>query len=470
MAQRKTLTQQQVALLRWIADGCPEDEMEGYSYRVSAAALRSRGLVTIKARGATWAAKLTSAGQEYLAEVDGPSPPIPRQANISVTQQLVRDVEAAGGSLRVPRRNWSQPGGIDYRHRALLAERFRKVPVGKRLEVRVVGEELEIVLVDAPDQADEPLDLVPIAVPMRVGRYHRCAREFRDLTARHEVSKAQLQRTVLLVHAIAVEAERRGWSAEVAKAGVDRSGGVAWSGSRDGHFILDAQGHAFVLRVREKGVRTRGPWEEEVHRYRNVPRESHFYRDRKLPSGPYDAEATGQLDLELDRHWSLKGRQARWGDRQGWRLEERISHLFREIEERVIELGRIGEERRLAAEQAADKARREAEERGRTWRALMREAEVRAADERRVAHLRNQADAWEEAERLRRYCRAMEEAYGDHPDTGAWIDWVRNHAVTLDPLREAPTEPDPVESTPEELQRHLPAGWRVEGPTHHHYY
>jgi hypothetical protein len=66
------------------------------------------------------------------------------------------------------------------------------------------------------------------------------------------------------------------------------------------------------------------------------------------------------------------------------------------------------------------------------------------------------------ADRLRRYCRAMEDAYGDHPDTGAWIEWVRDRAATLDPLREAPTEPDPVESTPEELQRHLPDGWRVE--------
>jgi hypothetical protein len=341
MAQRKTLTQQQVALLRWIADGCSDGEMEGYSYRVSAAALRSRGLVTTKGRGATWAAQLTLAGQEYLAEVDGPSPPIPRQANVSVTEQ---------------------------------------------------------------------------------------------------------------------------------EAGADRSGRVAWSGSRDGHFVVDAQGHSFVLRVREKGVRTRGPWEEEVHHYRNVPRGSNLYRDRELPSGPYDAEATGQLDLELDRHWSLKGRQARWGDRQNWKLEERLPHLFREIEERIIELERIGEERRLATERAAEKARREAEEREQTWRALMREAEARAADERRVAHLRSQADAWEEADRLRRYCRAMEEAYGDHPATGAWIEWVRDHAATLDPLREAPTEPDPVESTPEELQRHLPAGWRVEGPTHHRYY
>lgn len=59
----------------------------------------------------------------------------------------------------------------------------------------------------------------------------------------------------------------------------------------------------------------------------------------------------------------------------------------------------------------------------------------------------------------------MEEAYSGHPDTDAWIEWVRGHVAALDPLREAPTEPEPVASTPEELQRNLPAGWRVEGPT-----
>jgi hypothetical protein len=97
MAQRKTLTEQQVSLLRWIAEGCPEGVMDGMSHRVSAAALRNRGLVTISGRGSTWAAKITDAGRDYLAQLDGPNPPVPRQANRSVTQQLVDDVIAAGG-------------------------------------------------------------------------------------------------------------------------------------------------------------------------------------------------------------------------------------------------------------------------------------------------------------------------------------------------------------------------------------
>ena len=75
MAQRKTLTEQQVTILRWVSEGCPDGVMEGDSYRVSAAALRRRGLVTTSGRGPTWSASVTDVGRQYLEEVDGEDPP-----------------------------------------------------------------------------------------------------------------------------------------------------------------------------------------------------------------------------------------------------------------------------------------------------------------------------------------------------------------------------------------------------------
>jgi hypothetical protein len=41
--------------------------MEGYAHRVSAAALRSRGLVKISGRGPTWRATITDAGRAFLS-------------------------------------------------------------------------------------------------------------------------------------------------------------------------------------------------------------------------------------------------------------------------------------------------------------------------------------------------------------------------------------------------------------------
>jgi hypothetical protein len=449
VAQRKTLTEQQVEILRWISEGCPAGVMEGDAHRVSAAALRRRGFVTTSGRGSTWSAEVTAVGREYLAKVDSDDPPMARQANVSVTQQLVDDVIAGGGTLRVPRRRWQDPDGIDYENRALLAERYGKVPTGKRLEVVPLEDELEIRLLDAPGEPGRA-ELVDIEIPKKVPRYHEAARRFRDDKARHEVSRVQLQRAVVIIHVIAIEALRRGWPVS----------------SIGGGLKITADGHDFCLELQEKGVKPRGRWEEEVERYRSVPRDSYFYRDREIPSGPYDAGATGELNLQLgvERSWIFRGRQSRWGDRTSWKLEERLSHVFREIEERVVKADRVAEEERVASEKRAEEAQRAAEERERQWHSLMEQARKRLVESQRAAVLRSQEQAWREAERLREYCDAMEAAHGEHPDSADWIAWARGFAARLDPLSERLSMPEPPEETPEALQEHLPKGWSVHGP------
>jgi hypothetical protein len=121
MAHRDTLTAQQLGILRWIAEGCPPGVMTDDFHRISASALRRRGLVTISGRGPAWKAEVTAAGRESIARADSDDPPAPRQANVSVTQQLVDDVVAEGGSLRVPRRGYYDRDGVDYERRAELA-------------------------------------------------------------------------------------------------------------------------------------------------------------------------------------------------------------------------------------------------------------------------------------------------------------------------------------------------------------
>jgi hypothetical protein len=172
VAQRKTLTEKQVEVLRWVAVGCPDGVFENDFHRISAAALQGRGLVTISGRGPTWRAKIAPAGSEYLKRVDGPEPPIPRQGNVSVTEQLVGMVIAAGGVLRVAQR-WGATGEVDYEQRARLAQLHGKVPPGKRLRTRYVDRELEIRLDDAIPGTE--VSLLPVPVPQRVGRLHPVA-------------------------------------------------------------------------------------------------------------------------------------------------------------------------------------------------------------------------------------------------------------------------------------------------------
>jgi hypothetical protein len=469
VAQRKTLNEIQVAVLRWVADGCPSGVMDGDSHRISAAALRNRGLLTTLGRGSTWAAEITPAGRAYLEEADGPNPPVPRQANVSVTQQLLDDVIAAGGCLLVPRRNWYERGTVDYEKRARLAERYGKVPPGKRLAMTVIsGDELQIELVDSPEHLGGRAELVQITVPEKVGRYHAAARQFRDRSERHEVSRALLQRATRIVHAIALEGERRGWSAQASSDSKNGYGRTDWTGTKDGHLQITAKHHRFWLRLQEEGAHTRGPWEEEVQRYRNVSPDWYSYRDRNLPSGPYDADATGRLTLELraERDWISTGRQSRWADRKSWTLEERLPHLFREIDERIAAADYAAEKERIAAEKAAAAARQAAEERERTWHVLIRQAEERLIEAHRGVCLREQGAAWHAAESLRRYCDAMETAYGDRPETAEWLAWARAYISRLDPLNEPPVMPKAPEATPEALQPHLPDGWSAKGPEH----
>jgi hypothetical protein len=278
---------------------------------------------------------------------------------------------------------------------------------------------------------------------------------------------------VRIVHAIATEAERRGWSVQPSAGDADEDEGSRDDSVVDGRLKITAGGHDFGLRLYERGVHARGSWEEQIKHHRDIALRWGSYGYRDAPSGPYDAEATGELNLEVQvgRPWIFRGRQSRWGDRKSWVLEERLPHLFREIEERVAKADRVAEEERIAAEKAAEEARRAAEERERKWHALMEEARRRLVETQRAGLLRAQAAAWHEAELLRRYCDAMEVVHGENPESLKWIAWARDFAARLDPLREPPLMPEPPEETPEALQEHLPDGWSVHGPEygrHHH--
>ena len=319
MAQRITLNEVQIAVLRWISEGCPDDGVDGVSARISAGALRNRGLVRTTGRGPTWRATITADGKDYLQQVDGPNPPAPRQPNVSVTGQLVDDVIAAGGSLRVPRKHWTEREGIDCERRAQLAETYGKVPRGRRLIVRTASaEELLIELVTdrtaTADGEEEPsVGLSPIAVPARLTKYHRVAREFRDRTNLHEVSRKALPRALRIVHALAVEAERRGHEIACVRVHEDRYGRTEWKPAHDGQLVFAINGHQLKVRIWEKGAGQRGPYEYQMKRWK-ADREQPFrlmqFVDRPKP---YDTGATGELNIEA--LGSAYGRQKTWGDR-----------------------------------------------------------------------------------------------------------------------------------------------------------
>ncbi|HZR93052.1 MAG TPA: hypothetical protein VFA44_11685 [Gaiellaceae bacterium] len=457
MAQRKTLNEVQIAVLRWINDGCPDNGVDGISTRISAGALRNRGLVRTRGRGPTWKAAITSAGKEYLRQVDGPNPPLPRPPNVSVTQQLVDDVIAAGGSLRMPRRRWNDKDVVDYERRVRLAESYGRVPRGCRFVVKnASAEELLIELVTdgrfAADGQEDPPGLLPVPVPARLSKYHRVAREFRDRTNLHEVSRKALPRVLRIVHALAVEGERRGYEVSCVRIHEDSYGRTEWRPARDGQLVFTVNGHQLKVRIWEKGAGQRGPYEREMRRWKH-DREQPFrlmqFVDRPKP---YDSAATGELNIEaLDGSY---GRQSSWGDRNRWKLEDRLPNLLRELEVQAVE----AEERRLARE-------REEAERQRQWEAAMENAKRRLIEDHRLEVLRNRVRAWGEAEAIRAYCAAVEARHGADaiaadPDAAQWLELARDHADGAQQLPRLPADPD---VTHDRLKPYL-GGWSPYGP------
>ena len=97
---RQRLREQQIAVLRWIADGCPPRVMVGFTYKTTGYALRDRGLVYISKRGGRWSATITEAGTYYLEHGDYPAPkeaPAPTTAKVTLPTHAVRDPEPTTG-------------------------------------------------------------------------------------------------------------------------------------------------------------------------------------------------------------------------------------------------------------------------------------------------------------------------------------------------------------------------------------
>lgn len=456
MAQRTTLNEVQVAVLRWIGEGCSDEVMDGVSTRISAGALRNRGLVRTSGRGRSWKATITTAGTEYLQRVDSPNPPLARKPNVSVTQQLVNDVAAAGGSLRVPRKHWQDKDTVDYERRARLAETHGKVPLGSRLTVKVASpDELLIELVPDPhlqaDRDDALAEFSAVLVPARLSKYHPVAREFRDRTGLHEISRKTLPRALRVVHALATEAERRGYEIACVHVRDDSYGRSEWKPAQDGQLLFTINGHPLKVRIWEKGAGQRAPYEREMQRWQqDRERPIRLMQFLQRPK-PYDSGATGELNIEaLGSH----GRRNSWGDRTRWTLEDRLPHLLRELEIRAVE----AEQRRLAQQ-------REEAERQQQWEAAMEHAKCRLLEDHRLEVLRNQVRAWDEAETIRAYCDAIEARHGADtitadPDAAAWITLAREHA---DRAQQLPRMPPAPEITHEGLKPYL-GKWSPYGP------
>lgn len=465
------LNPRQVEVLQWIADGCPDAVMVGYTHKTTAIALQSRKLVTVTRKRGVWRAVATPSGQHYLHPGDYPaqrpgrgatSPTSvlsgehitrtsstvtvtrdaqhDRFAHMPAAERLVAQVVAAGGTLAVDRR-------IDRRNFDSLVcavTRSGKAPAGTQLVMDWTGswDHRVIRLVDLPTWVGIDADV--IAVPGTLRNPHTVVTALSKDT-KFDITGPARARAFRLIQALIAESLRRGHRVQPGSFEHDRPSYRARRSSVD----IVVQDHAVRVHVRQRIDRT--PHQPTARELARAARES-WYQPPK-----YDEAPSARLTIELPGY-DVQG-QARWSDTANRTIDTQLPAVFYEIELRAAAAGRA----RQAAEHAAAHRREQ-------WEAAMIDAKAAYTQAHLVSALNQQVADWIHANQMREYLDAMQatvDAMTDQDATHAaqeWLAWCRRSLRRTDPLLRPAVMPTVAEPDAADLRPFL-CGHNPYGPS-----
>jgi hypothetical protein len=380
----------QLAVLRWVARGSPPNVMEGHAHRVSAAALRSRGLLMISGRGPTWRATITDAGRVYLRSA------FPKRQQTRPCTDTSQRMSANGSTAPLAKSASlpaADPGGPHTAPKP--AAPVIAVPAQLRGAHQFVLATREAAAGLTPDMAGR------LHVGPRPGVVYMV------------LSRQLVRRALLVVEGSLREAVKRGWQViAYTRSGYDDHPGVA----------IEIRGHCYPIEVHEL-TETIPFTDAEIAAWRA---EWKFDLERRLgqmpPAQRKRKRATGRLRLLLPTGYG-------GGRAEGPRgpLEGKLASVFRTLEDRAtaddtaaLESARRAEEQRL---------QRDAHE--------ARERRTRAENVR-AERLLQEVTAWRRSGQIRNYIEALEQQSAsldadERARVAAWCHWARNWADRSDP-------------------------------------
>jgi hypothetical protein len=408
--RNEPLTVRQVEVLQWIGEGCPEGVWRDFTYKTTAYALASRGLVTVDRRRKQWSATLADEGKFYLAHGHHPSDrdPIGNTHTSSESDSdtsdlasgLLAELVAAGGHVIVA--SPSEKQRVRYRraiHRLITEHR---IPDGFIL--RHTGRDHGDLSIRLLREVDSPRPQPPpkIAVPQATGAV---SDEVRALAAqvRMAVTESTMDRALRILQAIADECGTRTWTLQP-------------DPRDDRRFHISTAECSFEFGLREELVDRDMPDEDTLatskYTWQRVP-----LHTRKVGSG--------RLTLQLGEYYRTRS----WSDRSRWTLDDKLGALFAQLDARAAE--------------AAEQRRQREEElllRQQAWDAAVLAAQRAYVIDLNQRRLREQVTHQGRAREYRDYAESLNGIIDGCDDPAiaesvrTWKEWTSQEADRIDPL------------------------------------
>lgn len=472
MSRSIPLNPGQLEILAWVRDGAPEDVYDDYRPRIVARALHNRGLVTVKGSGAGWSVTLTEDGSFYLD--NGKYPAEPEQP---VTTSSVKQAKTAAPSKPKPAPKQRAPkaprvGPTDammaaltaapdhrieieydetgrYGHLAVTAERFKKIPDGMQVTVNhdYRTRTASVTLHPLPEWRTRVL--APVPVP---GALRSASEIVKGLQTREdfEIRSSEKSRALRLVQALISEAERREYTVSATRGRRKNQWGHFDRNEEDpGHFALAIGPDEYKLSVFQLTEKR-----EHIASKSELARSGRGYAVPK-----WDVVPTGNLGIKIlalgGGFWGSS-----WTDRADVSLDDMLAQILQELELRHD----AAVDRRLLEEQQRI-------ERKRQWEIAREEAVQALTDSHRAEVLTGQVEKWREVAAIRDYARDLEQkALAEDDDAKRiaaleWIQWARDYADRIDPVKRRVRLPAPPETTHAALQPFM-GSWSAYGPEH----
>lgn len=484
----RPVNDRQLEVLRWIAEGCSEGKWaEDHNvHKISAAALKSRGLAIVAGHGRTWTATITDAGTHYLEHGSYPPSDEPSFAVIAAgrsrrttpptldlgegasetfaeAEALIKQLQNQG-QLTVP----DPEESVRARYRRVLhaCRVHHLVPDGQ--ELRFTGRSSGDIVI-----------MLSTGSPADTTSWDRIRTTARTVTTNLEALRTAVETTSIL----------NSVSETLRPRAIELVFGLA----------EQLRAHELKLGVNVKlktpklfiQVETRRRSLELTELLDEVPHVPTDAEQRELRRSPwkqipkFDSVPSGRLRLKIERDGSHKvdlgrrsytheGNSDNWSDEKKMKkpLESRVREIARAIKKGVVDDADAAEREMQRRAEAHEAYEREKAAERQAWEAVRERARAKALLVQREVIFARAFEGWQEAQELRDFARQLEAeatARGlleDRPRLREWLEWARSRADELDPIVNLEHLDDGVfdaEPSAKDLRPHM-EGWDPSAP------